>query len=214
METNIDWNERYVTSDTPWDSGLPSESLIELLSSKLIKPCRVLELGCGTGTNAIYLTKAGFEVTAVDLSELAIKQAKEKAEREGVSIKFLQNDVTDLPDLGAPFPFVFDRGTYHIVRNINLKGFQKTLERYVASGGYYLVLAGSTNEPGPEEKGPPRVTPQDLCAELEFECFDLVSLEETHFHGVKIGGQVFTPMAWKALLRRRESKREKVSCST
>lgn len=205
--TEVDWNERYVTSDTPWDSGLPSENLVEMLKSGTIKPCRALELGCGTGTNAIYLAKSGFDITGVDLSELAIKKAKEKAEKEGVSAKFLLSDVTDLPDLGAPFPFVFDRGTYHIVRSINLSGFQKTLEKYVAPGGYYFVLAGSTNEPGPEDKGPPRVTPQDLCRELEFDCFDLVRLEETNFHGVKIGDQMFAPKAWKALLRRRETKR-------
>lgn len=203
----VNWNERYETAETPWDSGVPSKNLVEFVDKKLIKPCRAFELGCGTGTNAIFLAQAGFDVTAVDLSELAIKKAKEKAEKAGVSIKFLQSDVTDLPDLGAPFPFIFDRGTYHIVRSINLKGFQKTLERYSAPDGFYLVLAGSTNEPGPEDQGPPRVAPQDLCAELEFDCFDLVSLEETHFHGVNVNGQMFTPMAWKALFRRRASKR-------
>jgi|AGTN01.1.fsa_nt_gi 2-polyprenyl-3-methyl-5-hydroxy-6-metoxy-1,4-benzoquinol methylase len=203
----VDWNERYETAETPWDSGVPSQNLGEFVEKQLIKPCRTLELGCGTGTNAIYLAQAGFEVTAVDLSELAIKRAKEKAEEKGVSVKFLQGDVTDLPDLGAPFPFIFDRGTYHIVRSINLKGFQKTLERYSAPGGFYLVLAGSTNEPGPADQGPPRVAPQDLCVELEFDCFDLVSLEETHFHGVNVNGQMFTPMAWKALFRRRANKR-------
>lgn len=205
--TEVDWNERYVTSDTPWDSGMPSRSLVEMLEKKEIKPCRVLELGCGTGTNAIYLAKAGFDVTGVDLSELAIKKAREKAEQEGVSVKFLLNDVTDLPDLGGQFPLVFDRGTYHIVRSINLKGFQNTLEKFVAPGGLYLVLAGSTNEPGPEDKGPPRVTPQDMCAELEFDSFDLVSLEESNFHGVKIGDKMFSPKAWKGLFRRRETKR-------
>lgn len=203
----VNWNERYETADTPWDSGLPSQNLVEFIEKQLIKPCRAFELGCGTGTNAIYLAQQGFDVTAVDLSELAIKKAKEKAEEEGVSVKFLQNDVTDLPDLGEPFLFIFDRGTYHIVRKMNLEGFQKTLERYCAHGGYYLVLAGSTNESAPADQGPPRVAPQDLCAELEFDCFDLMSLEQTYFHGVNIGGQMFSPMAWKALFRRRASKR-------
>lgn len=203
----VDWNERYVKSDTPWDSGMPSEALQCILNEGKVKPCRVLELGCGTGTNAIFLAKAGFEVTAVDLSPLAIEKAKKKAEEVGLSINFLQADVTNLPELGAPFPFVFDRGTYHIVRHMNLKGFQRTLETMVEPGGYFLVLAGSTNEPGPEEKGPPRVTPQDLCAELEFDCFNLLKLEQSAFHGVMIGGEEFTPLAWKALLQRRAIKR-------
>lgn len=202
-----DWNQRYIDVDTPWDSGLPSEGLSGFLQKHCLKPSRVLELGCGTGTNAIFLAKAGFTVTAVDLSEAALQQARKKATQAEVSINFVQADVTALPDIGPPFPFVFDRGTYHVVRTINLKGLQNTLERVVESGGIYLVLAGNANEIGPPEKGPPRVTASELCTDLEYDKFDLISLEETHFHGIKIEGKEYTPLAWKAVLRRRLSSR-------
>ena len=82
MET--DWNQRYIDESTPWDSGEPSKELTRALDQKLIEPCRVLELGCGTGTNAIFLARAGFSVTAVDLSEEALRQARSKAEAAGV----------------------------------------------------------------------------------------------------------------------------------
>lgn len=202
-----DWNQRYIDADTPWDSGLPSEGLRIFIEEQSLKPCRVLELGCGTGTNAIFLAKAGFTVTAVDLSEEALRHARKKAAEAGASIDFVQADVTALPDVGPPFPFVFDRGTYHIVRSIDLKGLQRTLSNLVEPGGHYLVLAGNANENAEPEKGPPRVTASELCAELEGENFDLVSLAETHFHGIKIEGKDYKPLAWKAVLRRRTSNR-------
>lgn len=203
----VDWDKRYVDSDTPWDSGTPSQGLTGFLKEGFVKPGRVLELGCGTGTNAIFLAEHGFDVTAVDLSSTAIKIANEKARNAGYKITFIEADVTALPELGAPFPFVFDRGTYHVVRGINLKGLQSALAKVVACGGYYLALAGNANEDGPAEKGPPRVTSSELCAELEGENFDLVRLEESNFHGVRIEGQEYTPLAWKAILRRREANR-------
>lgn len=205
----VDWDQRYVDSNTPWDSGTPSEVLTAFLEEGLVKPGRALELGCGTGTNAIFLAQRGFEVTAVDLSAVAINKAKEKAKQAGCNVNFVQADVTALPDVGAPFPFVFDRGTYHVVRGINLEGLQKTLSQVVAPGGYYLVLVGNANEDAPPAQGPPRVTSHDLCRELENEGFDLVSLQESVFHGIRVEGREIIPVAWKAILRRRQTDRVK-----
>ena len=69
------WNNRYQQADTPWDSGVPSAQLVAALDGGLVAPCRALELGCGTGTNAIYLAQRGFDVTAVDAAPLAIETA-------------------------------------------------------------------------------------------------------------------------------------------
>lgn len=203
----VDWDQRYVDSNTPWDSGTPSEVLAAFLDDGFVKPGRVLELGCGTGTNAIFLAQRGFDVTAVDLSATAINKAKEKAKETGCNVNFIQADVTALPDVGAPFPFVFDRGTYHVVRGINLEGLQSTLSQVVARGGYYLVLAGNANEDAPPEQGPPRVTAHDLCRELEGDAFDLVSLQESVFHGIRVEGREIKPVAWEAILRRRVTDR-------
>ena len=205
MET--DWNQRYIDESTPWDSGEPSKELTRALDQKLIEPCRVLELGCGTGTNAIFLARAGFSVTAVDLSEEALRQARSKAEAAGVDIEFIQADVTALPDLGEAFPFVFDRGTYHVVRELNLAGFIETISKVVAPGGIYLVMTGNANERVHKEDGPPKVRAHELCRELEGESFDLLRMEETVFHKVQIDGRVFEPLAWVAVFRRRESPR-------
>ena len=203
----VDWNQRYIQSDTPWDSGVPSQHLISFLAEGKVKSGRVLELGCGTGTNAIHLAKLGFEVTAVDLSKVALERAREKAAQAKVAINFVEADVTAMPNLGRPFPFVFDRGTYHIVRKVNISGFQKMLANMVAASGFYLVLAGNANTLDSTDQGPPTVRAGEIVSEIELDSFDLIELKQTLFHGIKIEGKDFTPLAWCALFQRRDQER-------
>ena len=59
----------------PWDIGA-REELVALVDSGRIQPCRAIDLGCGTGANAIYLAENGFEVTGVDYAEAAIEDRK------------------------------------------------------------------------------------------------------------------------------------------
>ncbi len=201
-EETRDWNERYLAGDVPWDSGKPSAELIRVLGEWDIRPGRVLELGCGTGENAVYLAHQGFEVTACDIAPLAIERAEAKVRSAGVRVRLLAADVLALPDLGPPFPFVFDRGLYHVLRRSNLAGYLATLEQVSALGGWYLTLAGNANDPVTAEHGPPRVKSEELCAELEG-LFALVQLREFTFEGAPYRGTAFQPLAWSALLRRR-----------
>jgi SAM-dependent methyltransferase len=200
----FNWNERYETKSTPWDSGEPSRELGRVLEQGQVRPCRMLELGCGSGTNAVFLAQKGFDVTAFDLAPLAIEQAKARAARANVKVRFDVGDVLRLPDLGKPFDFVFDRGVYHHLRTVDLFGFLQTLHRVTEHGGLYLTLAGNANEVRPPEapEGPPQVHGQDLCKELQ-PLFDLVQLREFHFDGVVVEGREISPLGWSALLRRK-----------
>ncbi len=199
MNELVNWDDRYKTGETPWDCGEPSKELQRVLSDRNIAPCRVLELGCGTGTNAIYLAQRGFAVTALDLAPRAIEQARAKADRAGVAVDFRQADLLRLPDLGSAFPFVFDRGVYHYLRNVDLPGFLGVLSRVTQSGGLYLTLAGNANDPN-AGKGPPCVHAHELCLELS-PSFDLVQLREFNFAGIVIDGEPFKHLGWSALLR-------------
>ncbi|MBE1534693.1 SAM-dependent methyltransferase [Actinomadura algeriensis] len=68
-------------------------------------PGRALELGCGTGTNAIYLARRGWDVVAVDLVDRAVRRARDKADAAGATVRLLCGDATRLDDLDAPGPF-------------------------------------------------------------------------------------------------------------
>ncbi len=201
MNELVNWDDRYKTGETPWDSGEPSKELQRVLSDRNIAPCRALELGCGTGTNAIYLAQRGFTVTALDLAPRAVEQARTKAARAGVIVDFRQADLLHLPDQGSAFPFVFDRGVYHHLRNVDLPGFLGVLLRVTQSGGLYLTLAGNANDPN-AGKGPPCVRAHELCLELS-PIFDLVQLREFNFDRITFEGKPFEHLGWSALLRRK-----------
>jgi len=55
MTEPSDWNERYREGNLPWDTGRPSSELQHVLSRHAIPPCRTLDIGCGTGTNSVWL---------------------------------------------------------------------------------------------------------------------------------------------------------------
>jgi cyclopropane fatty-acyl-phospholipid synthase-like methyltransferase len=195
------WDDRYARGDLPWDTGCASAELQWILREVDVPRGRALELGCGTGTNAVFLAREGFEVTAFDVSATAIEQARAKAAEAGVEVTLLAADAAALPELGPPFPFVFDRGVYHTVRRDNLPGFLDTLSRVTAPGGLYLTLTGNANQVRPGEEGPPRVTAEEICRELT-PLFDLVQLREFHFTQPPNDRQSEPALAWSALFRR------------
>lgn len=88
-----DWNERYKAGDLPWDTNEPDEHLIQLFESKTITPCRTLEVGCGTGTNSIWLARQGFSVLGVEIAEEAVEHAKQKKKNESLSCDFVVMDL-------------------------------------------------------------------------------------------------------------------------
>src|SRR5215510_5790258 len=102
------WNDSYASGEPlPWDTGTPDPQLVEMVESGAIAPGRTLEIGCGTGTNAIFLAQRGFSVLGIDISEIAVSQAQAKA--RGLC-RFEVVDFLTRSPAGGPFEFVFDRG--------------------------------------------------------------------------------------------------------
>lgn len=80
MVQEVSWEERYKTSTStlPWDIGTPAPELINVLETLELASKKVLEIGCGTGTNAIWLSQRGYEVTATEVAPTALEAAKKK----------------------------------------------------------------------------------------------------------------------------------------
>ena len=95
-----------------WDTGQPLPELTTILEGR--SPGRALDLGCGTGTNALYLAERGWHVVGVDFVPKAIERAKSKV-RTGLKVSFLVGDVTRLRAAGVrgPFDLLIDIGCYH-----------------------------------------------------------------------------------------------------
>lgn len=185
----------YATGNTPWDSGVPSSELIRCVEAGELPGTSLLEFGCGTGTNAIELARRGYRVTAVDLVDLPIEKAREKAHQAGVDVKFISGDLTKL-DLGGPFDCLFDLGLYHGLRNRDLAGFLSTLRRVSRPGTRWLSLAGNAKEVRAD--GPPVVREEEFRAELE-PLFRILRVREFRFNL----RPDFQPLAWSILLERR-----------
>jgi SAM-dependent methyltransferase len=192
------WEERYRSGDIPWDTGRPSSELLRVVAMEAIRPCRAIELGCGTGANVVWLASHGFDVSGMDLSPLAIEHARQRAAQAGVEVRLLTADVLNPPDeIGGPYDFVFDRGCYHVVRRESASRYVATLLQITRPGSVGLVLAGNAREP--RQPGPPVVSEEEIRAELGH-AFTIQWLREFRFdQAAGVPGQ---PLAWSCLLRR------------
>jgi methyl halide transferase len=161
-----------------------------------IAPGRAVELGCGTGTNAVWLAAAGFDVTGLDLSSTAVARAQARAEAAGTAARFLVADLLDPLPVEGPFDFVFDRGCYHVLRGVDVDRFLEGVANLVGPSTAGLFLTGNAREPS---GGPPVVSEAELRDELG-RLFEIVRLREFRFdiHFGPIDG----PLGWSCFVRR------------
>lgn len=191
-----EYDAAYRRSTAPWDSGVPSEELVRVLDAGLLPGRTVLEMGCGTGTNAIELARRGYRVTAIDLAPSAVQQAREKARRDGPRIDFRVGDLLQT-GLGGPYDVLFDRGLYHGIRLVNLTGFLEVLGRVTRPGSRWLCLAGNAKESHGD--GPPVVAEDEFRAELE-PFFRILQVREFRF---TLAYEGLRTLAWSILMERR-----------
>jgi SAM-dependent methyltransferase len=171
---------------------------MRVVAEERIAPGRVIDLGCGTGANAIWLVQQGFETTGMDISPLAIERARKRAAEAGTQVRLVAGDVLEPPaEIGGPYDFVFDRGCYHIVRRISAERYLATLLQITRPGSLCLVLTGNAREP--LDPGPPVVSEDEIRAELG-QKLTVVRLREFRFDQVK--GFEVLPLAWSCLLKR------------
>lgn len=169
-----------------------------MIADERIAPCRAIDLGCGSGTHAVWLAQQGFDVVGVDLSPLAIEMASNRAAAAGVRVHFLAADLLALPDLDPPFQFFFDRGCYHIFRRDGQADcYLDVVAGLTGLDARGLVLAGNAKEK--HEPGPPVVTEQEFRGDWGRH-FDVIWLREFRFDpSLVVPG---LPLAWSGFLRR------------
>ena len=99
MDRN-DWNATYAAQDLVW--GAEPNRFLAAAFAEVVPRGSALDLACGEGRNAIWLARRGWEVTAVDYSEVAVVRARNLAAEQGVTVNWIQDDVTVLkPPSGA-----------------------------------------------------------------------------------------------------------------
>jgi SAM-dependent methyltransferase len=188
------WDSAYRSDRAGWDTGAPAPELKRVVESGLVKPCRTVTFGCGTGASDIYLASKGFDVTAIDVAPTALGIAQQKAEKAGVRVRWVLADVLHLPDLGQ-FDFFFDRGCYHHVRHVDAAGFQETLRRLSHPGTRGLILSCNNDRP-------PGVREHHMRSDFSA-LFDFEWLRDS---GVENRDGTVRRESWSLMLRRKDGK--------
>lgn len=132
-----------------WDVGYPQRPFVHLAEAGVLEGA-VLDVGCGTGELALFLARRGYDVLGIDLSALAIRQARAKAEWRRVPAAFLVWDALELPALAARgfrFRTVLDSAMFHVLGDAERDRFVAGLGEVLEPGGLYCVLGDARRDP-------------------------------------------------------------------
>lgn len=149
--------ETAYAGQAPWDIGRPQKAFVEVGSQ--IRGS-ILDVGCGTGENALYFAARGHKVTGIDFVAEPIDRAKQKAIERGLCATFLVLDALALKDVPEVFDSVIDSGLFHVFDDENRQRYVDGLASSLKPGGRLFLLCFSDDEPGTQ--GPRRVSREEI----------------------------------------------------
>lgn len=146
----------------PWDTGISPPELVAAVEGEggkgALAPGRALDIGCGTGTNSLYLARHGWDVTGVDFVATAIERSERKARAAGKlpgAVRFLRGDATRLAemDLGPPATLLLDMGCLHGIPVEGRARYASGVARWSAPGALYMLYAFGPRSMGGRRMG-------------------------------------------------------------
>ena len=187
---------RYNDGDIPWDLGRPDVHLTAFVTERRMLTCPALDIGCGTGSDAVWLAGQGFSVTGIDVSETAIERARERAADSGVECEFLIANILSDPVTGGPFGLAFDRGCFHTAEDPEERlEFARRVAACLTPGGLWMSILGNADDP-PRDQGPPMRTAAEIAQAAE-PFFEILSIKASVFDS----NRAEKPRSWVCLMR-------------
>jgi SAM-dependent methyltransferase len=201
-----DWARTW--QDLPWAHDEPTLFLAEICQRR--KPGRVLDIGCGAGTDSVYLAKRGWDVTALDFMPKALEFTESRAKEAGVSVRPVEADITEwvVPE---PFDLVLDHGLLHNMDPVRYPAYRERVLQAIADDGDFVLLHWHPRYPGQPSgrMGPLRVSREDI---LRFFAPDLqerfYALEEFEDLPDLVGGGMSQAYYWLRRNRAHSHPRE------
>lgn len=198
-----DWAKSW--QDLPWAHDDPTLFLAELCARR--QPGRALDIGCGAGTDSVYLARQGWQVTALDFMPKALEYTQARAREAGVSVTPVEADITEW-SAAEPFDLVLDHGLLHNMDPVRHAAYRERVLNALADDGDLVLLhwhprfAGQPNG----KMGPRRASREELLAffapDLQERFF---ALEEFEDLPDMVGGSMSQAYYW---FRRNQSHRK------
>ena len=192
----ISWEDAY-KARPPWDIGRPQPAFVELVRAGELNLGGVLDVGCGTGENALYLVEEGFSVVGVDLATRAIDEAKAKAIERKLKVDFRLSNALALDFESRYFDNAIDSGLFHTFSDNERPIFAREIARVLTTNGRYFMLCFSDKEPT-DWGGPRRITKAEI--EATFSPLFKVNYIRDSFFATRIhnnGGRAYLTSATK-----------------
>lgn len=195
------FEQRYETGVTPWELDRPDTHLVHMIKAERIAPAKALDIGCGTGSNVMWLARQGFDVTGVDFSEKAILKAKEKSDSTREQSRFLVMDFLGEDAISRDFAFAFDRGCFHSFDEKNdRKQFACNVGRHLKKNGIWFSIIGNSDGE-PMDDGPPTRSALEVVSAVD-PFFEILHLKADRFDSTREK----PARCWLCLMRKRERK--------
>jgi SAM-dependent methyltransferase len=131
------YNQADSYEQLPWHRPEPPSMLQKAVNQRKEKGL-ALDIGCGAGTNAIYLAKQGYNVTGIDFIDRALDYARDRATQEGVQIELVKADILQW-DCDNNFDLILDSGCLHGMRGEERLTYRKRLLNWLVSDGDYVL---------------------------------------------------------------------------
>lgn len=129
-----------------WEAPEVPPELVELVAAGGLPPgATALDIGCGSGLEAVHLARAGFRVIGVDSSLPALVLARERAEEAGVRLDLRPGSALDLPVATASVDLALDRGCLHGIDREDRPAYAAEIARVLRPGGR-LLLRGARHD--------------------------------------------------------------------
>jgi SAM-dependent methyltransferase len=192
--SDSEFNKAYTSGRPPWDIGQPQPAFVALAQAGRITG-KVLDVGCGTGENALFLCQRGLDVLGLDLSSVAIAEARTKAQARGVGVRFKVGSALDLLSLKETFDTVIDSGLLHILSDTDRARLVAGLQAVLRPEGYLHLLAFNEHATWP---GPRRLTQPEIRTTFE-QGWEVEAIGASRFEVVDGSGGA---EAWLASIRR------------
>lgn len=190
--------ENAYAGKAPWDIGRPQQAFIGVADQI---EGSILDVGCGTGDNALLFASQGHDVTGIDFLQEPIERAKKKAADRGVQATFLVMDALALNEIPRQFDSIVDCGLFHVFSDDDRTRYVEGLASVLKSGGKLFLLCFSDEEPGTQ--GPRRVSKQELQTAFSTG-WAIDSIEPTRFEVIPdLKDMTFSdggPKAWFAVV--------------